>query len=120
LPWLPAELTVKIRVLVRVHAALKNTFDRSKNRAAIHNAPIRSPAAQAKRIWSVLQVTTLAKHSEHANGLRSSEALMRRSMANSRNGLPDRASFLMSGTVLVQVSCGNLAAAGGRLDLATQ
>src|SRR5215469_7243971 len=36
------------------------SIDRSKNRAAIRSAPIRSPACQAARISSVLQFTSSA------------------------------------------------------------
>src|SRR5258707_7820411 len=35
--------------------------DRSKNRAAIRNAPILSPAAHAARIWSLLQFMSSAR-----------------------------------------------------------
>jgi len=43
----------RIKVLV--------SMDRSKNRAAIRNAPTLSPAAHAARIWLVLESTSLSE-----------------------------------------------------------
>jgi hypothetical protein len=37
------------------------SMDRSKNRAAIRNAPTLSPAAHAARIWSVLESMSLSE-----------------------------------------------------------
>ena len=41
--------------------------DRSKNRAAMRNAPIRSPTAYAVRILSVLQIMPSAQRRKDAN-----------------------------------------------------